>query len=132
METNPTRVCELIVGLPAVRVLGVEDEPGEPLAVHVETRGARPSCPRCAGGVWFKDADVVVLVDLPAFGRPTRLLWHKRRWSCPASVCRVGSFTEQAATIAPTRGVLTDRASRWATVQVGRSGAGRCLMWLAS
>ena len=122
METNPTRVCELIVGLPAVRVLGVEDVAGEPLAVHVETRGPRPVCAACGGGVWFKDVDVVVLVDLPAFGRATRLLWHKRRWSCPSSRCRVGSFTEQAPTIAPTRGVLTDRAARWATIQVGRSG----------
>ncbi len=89
METNPTRVCELIVGLPAVRVLGVEDVAGEPLAVHVETRGPRPVCPACGGGVWFKDVDVVVLVDLPAFGRPTRLLWHKRRWTCPSSSGRV-------------------------------------------
>ena len=45
METNPTRVCELIVGLPAVRVLGVDEVAGEPLAVHVETRGPRPVCP---------------------------------------------------------------------------------------
>ena len=122
METNPRCVCELIVGLPAVRVLGVEDEPDEALRVPVETRGSRPACLVCGGGVWFKDTDVVELVDLPAFGRPTRLMWHKRRWCCPSEACRARSFTEQAPAIAPPRGVLTDRAARWTTVQVGRSG----------
>ena len=24
----------------------------------------------------------VVLVDLPVFGHPLRLAWHKRRWEC--------------------------------------------------
>ena len=27
VESDPTRVCELLVGLPAVKVLGVDDEP---------------------------------------------------------------------------------------------------------
>jgi hypothetical protein len=27
VESDPTRVCELLVGLPAVNVLGVDDEP---------------------------------------------------------------------------------------------------------
>jgi hypothetical protein len=35
-------MCELLVGLPAVTVLGIDDEPGEPLAVHVETKTERP------------------------------------------------------------------------------------------
>ena len=34
MEADPTRVCELIVGLEDVEVLGVEDGAGEPLRVH--------------------------------------------------------------------------------------------------
>jgi transposase len=38
-----------------------------------------------------KDRSVVELVDLPAFGRPARLMWRKRRWSCPAPSCPVGS-----------------------------------------
>ena len=38
METEPTRMCELLVGLPAVRVLGVVDDVGGPLLVHVESR----------------------------------------------------------------------------------------------
>ena len=56
MEVDPTRVCELLVGLGDVNVLGASDEPGGPIRVHVETRSERPSCPGCAGPVWMKDA----------------------------------------------------------------------------
>ncbi|MFQ5524280.1 MAG: hypothetical protein ACE5F5_12025 [Acidimicrobiia bacterium] len=74
METNPIRVCELLVGLPDVTVLGVDDEAGGPLRVHVEARLERPTCPGCGGPVWRKDRNRVVLVDLPAFGRPVQLV----------------------------------------------------------
>ena len=47
METDTPRMCELLVGLPAVTVLGIDDEPGEPLAVHVETKTERPRCRTC-------------------------------------------------------------------------------------
>ena len=79
MEVDPTRVCELLVGLGDVTVLGASDEPGGPTRVHVETRGPRPPCPACGGSVWVKDRRLVELVDLAAFGRPARLVWHKRR-----------------------------------------------------
>ena len=116
MEENPTRLCELIVGLGDVEVLGMDDEAAAPLGVHVWTR-RRPACGGCCGAVWSKGASAVRLVDLPAFGRPVRLVWHKWRWCCPAAGCGVGSFTEVAEEIAPAR---TARAGRWATVQVGR------------
>ena len=35
MEVDPTRVCELLVGLGDVEVLGVDDEAGAPLRVHM-------------------------------------------------------------------------------------------------
>jgi transposase len=117
-----TRVCELLVGLGEVDVLGADDEPGGPLRVHVATRGERPGCPACGGVVWAKDQRPIELVDLPAFGRPARLVWHKRRWSCPAEDCEIGSFTETAGHIAAARLVMTDRAGRWVTAQVGRHG----------
>jgi len=113
-------MCELLVGLPDVNVLGIDDRHGGPLGVHVETRGVRPACPSCSGPVVAKDRDRVELVDLPAFGRPTRLVWRKRRWACATSSCMVGSFTEIDPTIAPPRLALTDRAGRWVTEQVGR------------
>lgn len=122
MEVDPTRVCELLVGLGDVTVLGAIDEPDGPVRVHVETRGPRPSCPGCDGPVWVKDRRQVELVDLAAFGRPARLVWHKRRWLCPAEGCEVGSFTESAPHIAAARLAMTDRAGRWVTEQVGRRG----------
>jgi len=122
VEVDPTRMCELLVGLPAVRVLGVVDHLGEPLQVHVETRTERPICSGCGGPVTIKERPVVVLVDLPAFGRPTRLVWRKHRWSCVLTSCPVGSWTEVATTIAAARLVMTDRAGRWVTEQVGRWG----------
>lgn len=120
MIVDPTRVCELLVGLGDVTVLGAVDDPGGPVRVHVETRAGRPTCPGCGGAVWVKDQRPVELVDLPAFGRPTRLVWHKRRWTCPDRSCSVGSFTEVAGHIAAARLVMTDRAGRWVTEQVGR------------
>ena len=119
MEENPTRVCELLVGLGDVEVLGVDDALDAPLGVHIRTR-RRPPCGGCGGVVWSKGTSRVRLVDLPVFGRPVRLVWHKQRWCCPAGGCGVGSFTEIAEEIASARAALTARAGRWATVQVGR------------
>ena len=39
-----------------------------------------------------KDRPVVELVDLPCFGRPSRLVWHKHRWQCPESSCPTRSW----------------------------------------
>ena len=116
MEENPTRICELLVGLGDVEVLGVDDAPGAPSGVHIGTRASRPTCGGCGGAVWSKGSAPVALVDLAAFGRPVRLVWHKWRWWCPAASCAVASFTEVDDRIASARGALT----AWATVAVGR------------
>ena len=121
MEQDPTRICELLVGLGDVGVVGVDDEATEPLVVHIQTRTrSRPVCSGCGGLVRSKGTRPVRLVDLPVFGRPVRLVWHKHRWFCPATDCATGSFTETNDEIAPTRSALTTRAGRWATTAVGR------------
>ena len=122
MEVDATRVCECLVGLGEVTVVGVEDEPGEPIRVHIETRTDRPGCDGCGTRAQVKDRRRVELVDLACFGRPARLVWNKIRWCCPDSDCGVGSWTEQAPRIAASRLVMTDRAGRWVTEQVGRHG----------
>ena len=70
MEVDPTRVCELLVGLPEVEVLGV-DVAGRSVSGRVETRGLRPACTVCAGVVVVKERPWVELVDLlRSVGRP--------------------------------------------------------------
>ena len=56
MNTDPRRMCELIVGLGDVEVLGVDDEAGKPLRIHVRCRALRPPCSGC-GGVLRSDGD---------------------------------------------------------------------------
>jgi transposase len=113
VESDPTRMCELLVGLPAVNVLGVDDEHEDMVVVHIEARSSAPPCPGCGGSAWVKDRPAVELVDLPCFGRPARLVWHKHRWRCPGADCPVRSWTGEDPRIAPARGAMTDRAGRW-------------------
>ena len=47
MESNPTRMCELLVGLPAVTVLGIDDVEDGPIRVHLERSESRTGCPAC-------------------------------------------------------------------------------------
>jgi transposase len=122
VEVDPTRMCELLVGLPAINVLGIDDERGEAVVVHIEARVERPGCPGCGTPAWVKDRPLVELVDLPCFGRPVRLVWHKHRWCCPDDDCQTGSWTGEDPRIAPARGAMTDRAGRWSCEQVGRLG----------
>lgn len=44
VETNATCMRALLVGLPDIDVLGVEDEAGQPLRVHVETIAEVTGC----------------------------------------------------------------------------------------
>lgn len=123
METDPARMSELLVGLGDVDLVGIDDRGGDaPLEVVIRSRRPRPTCEGCGGSVWSKGYRSVVLVDLPAFGRPVRLRWRKRRWTCPNPDCAVRSFVEQDSGIGPVRALLTSRAARWVTIQVGRMG----------
>jgi transposase len=62
------------------------------------------------------------LVDLAVFGRPARLVWSNQRWKCPDSDCTIRTWCEIDERIAPARAAITNRAGRWATIQVGRHG----------
>ena len=53
------------------------------------------------------------------YDRTSRLVWHKRRFTCVDADCAMGSWTEEDVRIAAPRQVLTTRAARWATRQVG-------------
>ena len=121
METDPTRMCALLVGLANVTIRGVGEWPSW-LRIEIETRASRPDCAGCGTAAWDHGQREVLLVDLPVFGRPARLAWRKQRWSCPNRSCPIVTWTEQDPQIASERCALTTRAARWATLQVGRHG----------
>lgn len=116
------RMCELLVGLPDVNVLAVDERPSNPIVVVIASRVEREWCRSCGCRAVVKERPVVELVDLPCFGRPARLAWRKHRWECPAEQCPTGSWTLTDPRIAGPRAAMTDRAARWATRQVGKLG----------
>jgi transposase len=113
-------MCELLVGLPDVSILGVHGKAGDVLRIYIESRSERPGCSNCGVLAHVKDRSAVELVDLPCFGRPTRLIWFKCRWRCAEVLCPVGSWTEEDERIGAPRMVMSHRAGRWVTEQVGR------------
>lgn len=121
METDPTRINEILVGLPDVRVLAAEDD-GEHLTLLIETTSERPVCPTCSVNAHLKDRRDLTLVDLPYRGRASRIIWRKRRWRCSDPACGQPSWTEQDERIAFPRHSTLTRAGRWVTFQVGKCG----------
>jgi transposase len=119
---NATRACEVLVGLAAVNILEVVEPLVGRIEITVESRVNTPVCAGCGERAWVKDRPVVELADLTCFGRPVKLRWRKYRLCCPRSWCRVGSWTHDDPRIAAPRLSVTDRAGRWATLQVGRAG----------
>ncbi len=115
-------MCELFVDLPDVTVRGVEGNHREPLIIHFESKRVDEGCPECGVVAQVKDRPLVTLVDLPVNGRPTSLVWHKRRFHCVELACSTGSWTEQDSRIAFARHLTTDRAGRWLTKQIGKNG----------
>ena len=129
MSVDAIRAVHVVVGLGAgVAVTDVQDRRGGPLVIGIELE-SRPCCWGCGGPVWAHGSSRVRLVDLPAFGRPVRLVWRKRRWRCPDGSCEVRTFTDQQPKIAPPRARVTSRAARHAT---RRAGAGRAISEIAA
>jgi transposase len=122
VETNATRMCALLVALPDVTVLAVDDQAAQPIRVHVESLPEPAWCRGCGARARVKDRPVVELIDLACFGRAARLVWRKHRWCCPEPLCPTGSWTHVDERIAAPRVAMTARAGRWATIQVGRLG----------
>ena len=115
--------CDVLVGLDGLHVTGVDRDGNGRLLITVESAPTMMRCPACGVLALGHGRDEVELVDAPAFGRPVRLRWRKRRWVCPDVDCPVGSFTEQDEAIAAPRAKLTVRACRWAIEQIRREHA---------
>jgi len=111
-------LAEKMLGLPGLRVLEVDDVPGE-VVVRAESIRTKATCPSCRRRAEAQDRVEVHLRDLHCFGRPTRLVVRKRRWRCRTKGCIKKTWTEKLAGIAR-RQVLTARAGAEVTRQVGQ------------
>lgn len=107
----------MLVGLPGLHVVEVDRDDGDALMVMVESAPAVMCCPACGVVAHSHGRRTVILVDTACFGRPTRLCWQKRTWTCPEPSCPIGVFTEQNEQIGRPWGRLTARACWWAIEQ---------------
>ena len=115
--------CDVLVGLPGLHVIAVEHDARDRLVVTIESAAGPMGCYSCGVIARGHGRVEVGLVDAPAFGRPVRLVWRKRRWLCPEPACDVGSFVEQDERVASARALLTARACWWAIEQIRRENA---------
>ena len=116
--TDPSEIVQALVGLKDVRVLHYARR-GRDVELMIEQVVDDVSCPRCGARTQVKERPVVSYVDLPVYGTPMRLAWKKHRMRCSAVTCPVRSFVLQDHRIAAKHCLLTTRAAKWATVQVG-------------
>jgi len=106
------------VGLKDVRVLQLARHgPNVELMIEQVVDGAR--CPLCAGATHVKERPVVRYTDLPVFGVPMHLAWKKHRLRCVNPECPKRTFSLSDHRIAAKKCLLTTRAAKWATEQVG-------------
>ena len=116
--------CDLLIDLPGLHVLEVDRGQGDGGVRVVVESAARPvGCPVCGVLAVGHGRVSIDLIDAPAFGRPVRITWRKRRWVCPDSDCATRSFVEQDEQIAGARALLTARACRWAVGELRRENA---------
>lgn len=118
VATDPSEILKALVGLKDVRVLQLERR-GPDVELMIEQVTGDVCCPSCGGVARVKERPVVSYVDLPVYGTPMRLSWKKHRMACVDGACAQGSFVLQDHRIAAKNCLLTTRAAKWATVQVG-------------
>jgi transposase len=114
--------CDLLVGLEGYHVVSVA-RGGPGLVVTIESPPGPMGCPACGVVAVSHGRRTHEVVDTPCFGRPVRLRWRKRTWSCPERACPVGVFTEQDAQVAGPRSKVSTRATWWAVGQLRREHA---------
>jgi transposase len=116
--SEPSEIVQALVGLKDVRVLYYERR-GREVELVIEQVVTDPRCPGCGGRARVKERPLVRYVDLPVYGTPMRLGWRKYRMCCPEPRCPRRSWVISDHRIAAKSCLLTTRAAKWATVQVG-------------
>jgi transposase len=116
--TDPSEIVQALIGLKDVRVLHYERR-GPDVELMIEQVVTDARCPVCGGTARVKERPVVRYVDLPVYGTPMCLAWRKHRMCCSDERCPKRSFVLGDHRIAAKHCLLTTRAAKWATVQVG-------------
>jgi transposase len=106
------------VGLKDVRVLQYERS-GPNVELMVEQVLGTVCCPACSMPAQVKERPVVHYVDLPVYGTAMSLAWKKHRMRCSNPACPKRSWVSEDHRIAAKHCLLTTRAAKWATRQVG-------------
>jgi transposase len=116
--SEPSEIVAALVGLKDVRVLHyARSGPDVELVIEQVVTDAR--CPGCGGPARVKERPLVRYVDLPVYGTAMRLGWRKHRMCCLDPSCARRSWMLGDHRIAAKQCLLTTRAAKWATVQVG-------------
>jgi transposase len=116
--TDPIEIVRALVGLKDVRVLAYERF-GPRVELMVEQVVDQIRCPACGERAQVKERPVVHYVDLPVYGTPMSLAWKKHRMRCVNPTCPKRSWVLEDHRIAAKHCLLTTRAAKWATRQVG-------------
>jgi transposase len=115
---HPSEILDALVGLKDVRVVRYERR-GPHVELMVEQVPGEVLCPTCHRPAQVKERPVVHYVDLPVYGTPMSLAWKKHRMRCVDLACATKSWVLTDHRIAAKHCLLTTRAAKWATVQVG-------------
>jgi transposase len=115
---HPSEILQALVGLKDVRVLAYERR-GPDVELMVEQVRGVVVCPTCHRQAQVKERPVVHYVDLPVYGTPMSLAWKKHRMRCVDPACAKKTWVLEDHRIAAKNCLLTTRAAKWATVQVG-------------
>jgi transposase len=115
---EPSEILGALVGLKDVRVLRYE-RIGPDVELMIEQVLEEVRCPTCGRVAEVKERPVVRYVDLPVYGVPMHLAWKKHRMRCRNERCPTKSWTVGDHRIAAKNCLLTTRAAKWATIQVG-------------
>ena len=106
------------MGLKDVRVLAYVRR-GPDVELMIEQVVEQVRCPVCGEQARVKERPVVHYVDLPVYGTPMALAWKKHRLRCVNPSCAKKSWVVEDHRIAAKQCLLTTRAAKWATRQVG-------------
>ena len=118
VTTDPSEIVRALVGLKDVRVLAYERH-GPEVTLVIEQVVGTVTCPECGAPARVKERPLVTYVDLPVYGAPMRLTWKKHRMRCANPACPRRTWVLGDHRIAAKSCLLTTRAAKWVTEQVG-------------